>query len=56
MNDAYYIIPVLIFLPTILLILAQLVYYYLGVNHKYKDLQVASMPSLSILVPTKGEK
>jgi len=54
-NPLYIIVPI-IFIPPVIIIFFQVLYYYLGKKFKYKKIEINGFPSLSILVPTKGEK
>jgi cellulose synthase/poly-beta-1,6-N-acetylglucosamine synthase-like glycosyltransferase len=56
MISPLYIIVPIIFIPPIIIIFFQVLYYYLGTKFKYNKIEINNFPSLSILVPTKGEK
>jgi|OSPMetMinimDraft_2_1075162.scaffolds.fasta_scaffold00015_39 cellulose synthase/poly-beta-1,6-N-acetylglucosamine synthase-like glycosyltransferase len=48
-------LPYLLFVPSSLEIFLQLIYYRIGISRIQYSLSVDSLPSLSILVPIKGE-
>jgi len=55
-NLFYIIVPIIILIPPVIILFFQLLYYYLGIKFKYKKIGIKDFPSLSILIPTKGEK